>query len=128
MNKKSDGSDLFSFLDDLNGGSEEESRWIDAGTLDQVVAAGLRCLRIGGCPVGVLRRADGTFIARELTCKHHGADLSGGERSGNVVSCPRHGWEYDLDSGECVSHPSLPLRAYATKIEGGRLWVSSKPD
>jgi nitrite reductase/ring-hydroxylating ferredoxin subunit len=127
MADEKQGGELFSFLDDLNASSRDEVVWIDAGTLDQVVASGLRCLRIGGNPVGVLKRADGTFIAREMTCKHHGADLSAGERNGKVVTCPRHGWEYDLDSGKCVSHPSLPLRAYATKVEDGRLFVSSKP-
>ncbi len=122
MVSQKDGDDLFSFLDDLNAESSPEIEWVDAGTIDQVVAAGLRCLRVGGTPVGVLKRADGTFVAREMTCKHHGADLSAGERKGSVVVCRRHGWEYDLESGKCVSHPSLPLRAYATKVEGGRLW------
>ncbi len=120
------GKNLFSFLDDLNSGTSEVEQWVDAGSVEQLSAIGLRRMRIGGNPVGVLRMADGTFVARELTCKHHGADLSAGEWRGTVVVCPRHGWEYDLATGQCISNPSLPLRAYATKVEGGHLWVSLK--
>lgn len=124
--RKDGGDSMQSFLDDLQTVDDQAVEWVDAGTTEQVAAAGLRCLRIQGRPVGVVQAPDGNFVARELTCKHHGADLSAGPRQGTVVTCPRHGWEYDLVSGQCITDPSLPLRAYATKIEEGHLWVSSR--
>jgi nitrite reductase/ring-hydroxylating ferredoxin subunit len=41
--------------------------------------------------------------AIEDACNHAGASLSDGERRGDRVECPMHGYLFDLDSGELVS-------------------------
>jgi nitrite reductase/ring-hydroxylating ferredoxin subunit len=76
--------------------------------------------------VGVFRDDDGTFVAREVRCKHQGADLGAGRLVGSRVTCPRHGWEYDLRTGECTNMSSLPLRAHGLKIENG--WIHVTPN
>ncbi len=75
--------------------------------------------------VGVFRRRDGHVYAIELTCKHQGADLSKGDISAGVVTCPRHGWRYNLETGECVNKKnSLPLRHHKVLVEEGMVYVS----
>ena len=78
--------------------------------------------------IGVLRLPDGSFKAFESRCKHQGADLAQGPLVGDRVTCPRHGWIYDLGSGECVNTDSLPLRPHALKIDGDWILVATAPD
>lgn len=63
----------------------------------------------------------------ELACRHQGADLSVGQREGPIVTCPRHAWRYNLETGACLTEPGLPLRTLAMKSEGGRLYVDPTP-
>ncbi len=78
--------------------------------------------------IGVLRLSDGSFKAMEARCKHQGADLAGGPMNGTKVTCSRHGWIYDLMTGECTNTDSLPLRPHALKIEDDWVLVAAAPD
>ena len=80
-----------------------------------------------GKKVAVIRQDDGQFRAIEAACKHQGADLTKGELNGDVVTCPRHQWQYNLLTGECISNNSLPLRKYGLKVEGDDILVSLTP-
>jgi len=83
---------------------------------------------IMGKPVGVFRRSDGSVHALEMTCKHQGADLGKGKIEDGIVTCPRHGWTYDIATGDCISYPDgLPLRAHEVKVEDGKILVSPFP-
>jgi nitrite reductase/ring-hydroxylating ferredoxin subunit len=78
-----------------------------------------------GRKVGVIKRLDGSFYAIEVGCKHQGADLTNGTIENGIVTCPRHGWQYDLETGECLNAISSNLRRHELKIEGGVIFVSS---
>jgi nitrite reductase/ring-hydroxylating ferredoxin subunit len=61
---------------------------------------------------------DGQFHAIDNTCLHRGGPLGEGELAGNVVTCPWHGWEFDVTTGECVKNPSAKVEVYQVKVEG----------
>jgi nitrite reductase/ring-hydroxylating ferredoxin subunit len=78
--------------------------------------------------VGLFREPDGHFFAIEIACKHQNWDMTaGGKREGDILECPRHGWRYDLRTGECLTGNSTPLRRYAVKVEGDDVYVSLLP-
>ncbi len=81
---------------------------------------------IGKC-IGVVRKEDGNFFATEVGCKHQRADLTKGEIKGLIVTCHRHGWQYDLESGKCLNHDSADLRKYPLKIENDEIYISLQP-
>ena len=44
-------------------------------------------------------------------CPHLGADLARfGEVDGNTLTCQLHGWQYDLDTGRCLTSDDVELR------------------
>ena len=90
-------------------------------------AARIKSFRLLGKPVGIVRNRDGSFFATEIACKHQNADLSTGTIDGDVLTCPRHGWRYDLNTGECLNHESSPLRRYALRVDGEDIYVSLSP-
>lgn len=45
-------------------------------------------------------------------------------REGQLIRCPWHDWEYDLESGECLSKPGIRLPEHDVTIEDGQIIVS----
>jgi NAD(P)H-dependent nitrite reductase small subunit len=61
---------------------------------------------------------DGTIYAIDNTCVHRGGPLGEGDVEGGVVSCPWHGWQYNVKTGACVNNPSAKVDTYQVKVEG----------
>jgi nitrite reductase/ring-hydroxylating ferredoxin subunit len=97
--------------------------WIRIGTLADFPPGEVRVRHLLGRPVGVRCAADGGLSALELACRHQGADLSGVLGNGAIVTCPRHGWRYDLQTGDCLTRPEFPLRSVEVRREGESVFV-----
>ena len=82
----------------------------------KVVQAGGKSIAVFNC--------DGTFYAIDNTCKHRGGPLSEGSLSGTTVTCPWHGWEYDVASGACQMDPSITVQKFDVKVAGDDVLVS----
>jgi nitrite reductase/ring-hydroxylating ferredoxin subunit len=100
---------------------------VKATTLSELRHKKEKTISVMGKRVAVFLDPDGTLRALEMSCKHHGADLSTGKREGRVVTCPRHGWQYDIVTGECKKGNSPPLRAHAVELRGDDVYVSLFP-
>ena len=50
----------------------------------------------------LIARIDGKYYAVQNKCPHFGGDLSRGKLEGNVVTCPRHGSQFNLVDGSVV--------------------------
>jgi nitrite reductase/ring-hydroxylating ferredoxin subunit len=71
-----------------------------------------------------LFNVNGTFSAIENTCCHRGGPLGDGEVDGNVVTCPWHGWQFDVTTGACVApNPAARVKKFAVKVDGGEVKV-----
>lgn len=66
---------------------------------------------------------DGNFYAIDNTCLHRGGPLGEGYLDGSIVTCPLHGWQYDVCSGECQTMPNMHVTSYKTKVENGKIFV-----
>jgi 3-phenylpropionate/trans-cinnamate dioxygenase ferredoxin component len=67
---------------------------------------------------------DGAFSAFGDTCTHQGCSLAEGSLSGTTVTCPCHGSEFDVTTGEVLRGPARePVRSYPVRLEGGALRV-----
>lgn len=88
----------------------------------------IKSYRMLGRLIAIVRERDGTFWATEIACKHQNADLvNEGRWEGDQVICRRHGWKYDLRTGECLNQNSAPLRRHHLKVVAGELHVSAHP-
>ncbi len=68
---------------------------------------------------------DGAPCAIEDACNHAGASLAEGERDGSCVSCPMHGYRFELATGRLVSPRGLceDQRRYVAHVEGSEILV-----
>ncbi len=72
----------------------------------------------------VLVRAGDVVYACDDTCSHQGGPLSEGRLSGTRLTCPWHGWMYDVRTGDCLM-PSRGGRvaSYPVRVDAGDIWV-----
>ena len=70
-----------------------------------------------------LFHVDGAFYAIDNTCAHRGGPLGEGSLEGAVVTCPWHGWEYDVTSGACQTVETVQVTTYPVRVEGDQLVV-----
>jgi len=71
-----------------------------------------------------LFNVDGTFYAIDNICLHRGGPLGEGELEGCVVTCPWHGWQYDVKTGTSETNPATKVKTYEVKTEGSTIMVS----
>jgi len=65
----------------------------------------------------------GNVCAIDNTCKHRGGPLGDGELNGSTVTCPWHGWQYDVTSGACATNPGVSQKKYNIKLEEDDIFV-----
>lgn len=67
---------------------------------------------------------DGTYYALDNTCVHRGGPLGEGEVEGELVSCPWHGWQYNIKTGVSETNPSAKVQTYPVKVDGSAIMIS----
>ena len=82
-----------------------------------------KVIEAGGKTIAIFN-AEGTFYAIDNTCRHRGGPLGEGSLSGTTVTCPWHGWEYDVSSGACQMDQSIKVQQYDVKVDGDDILVS----
>jgi nitrite reductase/ring-hydroxylating ferredoxin subunit len=70
---------------------------------------------IGGTAIAVAN-AGGTYYACANTCAHAGGPLGEGSLDGTVVTCPYHGWQYDMTDGHCKTSPNAKVAVYPVQV------------
>lgn len=82
-----------------------------------------KTIDLNGKPVAVFN-VEGAFYAISDTCVHRGGPLGEGELNGKTVTCPWHGWRYDITSGVNEMNPAVSVQKYQVKVEGDDLLVA----
>jgi 3-phenylpropionate/trans-cinnamate dioxygenase ferredoxin component len=103
--------------------------FIEVGQTDQIPAGTMKSVTAEE-KIILIANVNGKFYAIGGKCTHMGGDLSKGKLEGNIVTCPRHGAQYDVTSGKNVRGPRLIVQlagkdepAYEVKIEGKSIQV-----
>lgn len=65
----------------------------------------------------------GKICAIKHVCPHQGGPLAEGGLDGNVVTCPWHGWQFDVTTGVCVFNDSIKQETFKVKEEGEDIFV-----
>lgn len=77
---------------------------------------------IGGTAIAVAN-VGGSFHAISNTCSHADGPLGEGSLDGHVVSCPYHGWQFDVRDGGCLTNPQGRIASYPVQVVGDAVCV-----
>ncbi len=92
------------------------------GSLQALRAGTPTKARIDGQAIAVFMLGD-DVVATNGKCPHAGGPLYQGEIDGTILTCPWHGWTYDLRTGACDEDPSLNLERYKVRVDGDDIMV-----
>jgi nitrite reductase (NADH) small subunit len=67
----------------------------------------------------------GQFHAISNTCLHRGGPLGQGSLQGHVVTCPWHGWSFDVTSGKVNSNQAVGVACYPVELRGDDVYVDT---
>lgn len=71
----------------------------------------------------LLVRMDGKVMAFRNQCPHMGMPLDGRLVDGSVITCPWHGFRFDLSTGECMTAPHVQLEPFPVRVEDQKIWI-----
>ncbi|NQV24800.1 MAG: Rieske 2Fe-2S domain-containing protein [Rhodopirellula sp.] len=77
---------------------------------------------VGGRVIAIFRTDDGVR-AIDGICAHAGGPLGKGTISGGVVTCPWHGWQYDVNTGTHCLTPAICQQPFEVTIEDDDVFV-----
>ncbi len=96
--------------------------FLRAARKDEIPAGSIREFQVNGATIA-LANVDGNFYAIHNTCLHRGGPLGQGEVEGKVVTCPWHGWQYDVTSGKVVMNPAVGVKIFPVELRGDDIFV-----
>ena len=88
-----------------------------------------------------VRNVDGRFYALPNVCTRQFGPLCEGTvndtlvcsaetgwrhewaRDDEIITCPWHGLEFDITTGQCLASPKVRLRQYAVTVEDGQVTI-----
>ena len=70
-----------------------------------------------------LANVSGKLFAVNNECLHMGGPLGEGTLDGQTVTCPWHGWQYDVTTGKVITNPSVCTDTYAVEVRGIEIFV-----
>ncbi len=83
----------------------------------KLVESGSDRIAVGRCSIGPVAFSD--------RCPHRGASLADGTLAGCIVTCPWHGSQFDVNSGEVIAGPADSAPAsYPLEQTGDDYWVN----
>lgn len=96
--------------------------FLRATKISEVPPDTIREFQVNGTTVAIAN-VDGKFYAINNTCLHRGGPLGQGLLEGKVVTCPWHGWEYDVTTGKVVMNPAAGVQCYKLEVRGDDIFV-----
>ena len=67
---------------------------------------------------------DGNIHVTDGICPHAGGPLGKGTLRGGTVTCPWHGWQFDVTTGQHCLNGRICQKTYQSQIVNGRVCIS----
>lgn len=114
----------------------------DVGSANDFESGKPYSITVEGKALVLVRKGDVFYAMRDM-CPHAGARFSDGQvigesrcdkpgeeidycRIGEIISCPWHGWEFDVTTGKSLTRPGrIRVRTFPVRVERNRVLVET---
>ena len=95
----------------------------------------VRIAETADCPPGEAREivvagkiiaifnVDGEYFALDGMCPHQGGPLGKGKLTGCIVTCPWHGFQFDVRDGRHLTSAQLQQPKFCVKVENDHVFI-----
>ena len=97
--------------------------FVRAARKDEIPAGSIREFQVDGLTLAIANIGN-KFYAVHNTCLHRGGPLGQGQLHGVAVTCPWHGWQYDVTTGKVGQNPSVGVESYPVEVRGEDIFIN----
>ena len=98
------------------------TRLVKAAERDEISDGGAKEVTVDGRKIALFRVKD-QYYAIANTCLHRAGPLAEGELNDYQVTCPWHGWKYDVRDGSFTVIPTLKVATYGVRMGEDGIFV-----
>jgi nitrite reductase/ring-hydroxylating ferredoxin subunit len=99
------------------------ARWIAVANVEEIQEGRPIGVSVAGREVLLCRVGDRIW-ATDGICSHMEAFLAEGTQDGYVITCPRHGGQFDIRTGEAIRLPAVdPIDTFPVQIRDGSVFL-----
>lgn len=96
--------------------------WSLVTSLAEIPEQGVLDFKLEGHKLLLSRQGEAVQCFRNA-CSHLGVPIIGGDCEDGVLTCPYHGFQFNLGTGHCLTAPAVPLQPYPVKVNNGQVFV-----
>lgn len=97
-------------------------RRVAVATVAEIPDGQRKIVEVDGLSIGVFHH-QGAWVALRNSCVHQGGPVATGALEGDVLTCPWHGYQFDLPSGHCLTDPHAELDRYPVTVSGDTVYL-----
>ncbi len=99
--------------------------FVKVSTTSEIAQGKMKMVQVQGRQV-CIANVGGKYYAIENVCTHVGGPLAQGFLNDHIVTCPWHGSQFDVSTGEVKRGPAAtPEPVYQVKVEGTNILVKT---
>ncbi len=107
-------------------GTKATTEFVKVAMTSEVPEGKMKTVQMAGQDI-CLANVGGTYHAIGNVCTHAHGPLSQGSLKDHVVTCPWHGSQFDIRTGEVRRGPAMkPEPVFEVKVEGTTILLRSK--
>jgi nitrite reductase/ring-hydroxylating ferredoxin subunit len=99
------------------------ANFVKVAQTDEVPAGTGKVVDVNGNLIALFN-VNGTFYAIHNTCMHRGGPLGEGFLEEDVVTCPWHGWRWNVKTGANAFNEQMKVKSYPVQVEGNDVKVA----
>jgi len=101
----------------MTEGGKTMGEYVKVATLAELPPGTAKTVEVRGTPVA-LYNVDGVVSATSNTCPHRGGPLGEGDLEAGVITCPWHGFQYEVATGRCLTNAALSVACHKARVDG----------
>lgn len=99
------------------------TRWISVAKDGEIGHGSFKLVEVEGVDLAIFN-VEGRLCCIEDLCTHDGGNLVEGDLEGCVITCPRHGAQFDVCTGEALCLPAVsPTPVHRVRILEGNIEI-----
>ena len=92
------------------------------GREDEIPLGERKIVKLLGMSIGIFHHKSGWY-AIQNKCLHAGGPVATGKLNDDTLTCPWHGYQYDLPTGTLLKDPDARLPMYPVEIVDGQIFI-----
>jgi nitrite reductase/ring-hydroxylating ferredoxin subunit len=97
-----------------------EPKDVMVGRAEDIPDGERKLVQVDDLSIGIFHH-QGAWYAVRNSCLHRGGPVAAGSLEGDVLTCPWHGYKYNVTNGELLADPKAKLDMYPVEVRDGEL-------